>query len=77
MQYTRLGNTGLIVSKFAFGSMTFGSGEGPLGSVYKVDQATANELVARVLDEGINFFNTADAYANGQSEVMLGQALGK
>lgn len=77
MQYTRLGNTGLIVSKFAFGCMTFGSGEGPLGSVYKVDQATANELVARVLDEGINFFDTADAYANGQSEAMLGQALGK
>jgi len=77
MQYTRLGNTGLIVSKSAFGSMTFGSGEGPLGSVYKVDQATANELVARALDEGINFFDTADAYANGQSEVMLGQALGK
>jgi aryl-alcohol dehydrogenase-like predicted oxidoreductase len=77
MQYTRLGNTGLIVSKFAFGCMTFGSGEGALGSVYKVDQPTANNLVARALDDGINFFNTADAYANGQSEVMLGQALGK
>ncbi len=77
MQYTRLGNTGLIVSKFAFGCMTFGSGEGALGSVYKVDQPAANELVARALDEGINFFNTADAYANGQSETMLGQALGK
>jgi aryl-alcohol dehydrogenase-like predicted oxidoreductase len=77
MQYTRLGNTGLVVSKFAFGSMTFGSGEGAFGSVYKVDQPGANELVARALDEGVNFFNTADAYANGQSEVMLGQALGK
>jgi len=77
MQYTQLGNTGLIVSRLAFGSMTFGSGEGSLGSVYKVDQAGANELVARALDEGMNFFNTADAYANGQSEIMLGQALGK
>src|SRR5579884_3980506 len=77
MQYTRLGNTGLIVSKFAFGCMTFGSGEGAFSSVYKVDQTVANELVARALDEGINFFNTADAYANGQSEAMLGQALGK
>ena len=77
MQYTRLGNTGLIVSRMAFGSMTFGSGEGAFGSVYKVDQATANNLVARALDAGINFFNTADAYANGQSEEMLGQALGK
>lgn len=77
MYYTRLGNTGLIVSKFAFGCMTFGSGEGSFGSVYKVDQPTANELVAQVLDAGINFFDTADAYANGQSEIMLGKALGK
>jgi len=57
--------------------MTFGSGEGALGSVYKVDQAGANTLVSRALDAGVNFFNTADAYANGQSEAMLGQALGK
>ena len=43
MQYSRLGGTGLIVSKFAFGSMTFGTGgQGPFASVYKVDQATAN-----------------------------------
>jgi len=77
VQYTQLGKTGLVVSKFAFGCMTFGEGSGALGSVYKVDQTVANELIARALDEGINFFNTADVYANGQSEVMLGQALGK
>jgi aryl-alcohol dehydrogenase-like predicted oxidoreductase len=77
MQYKRLGDTGLIVSRMAFGCMTFGSGEGAFGSVYKVDQAVANNLVARSIDAGVNFFNTADAYAHGQSEVMLGQALGK
>ncbi|GHO47629.1 aldo/keto reductase [Ktedonospora formicarum] len=77
MQYTRLGNTGLVVSRLAFGCMTFGSGEGALGSVYKVDQDSANNLVAQALDAGVNFFNTADAYANGQSEKMLGRALGK
>jgi aryl-alcohol dehydrogenase-like predicted oxidoreductase len=77
MQYSRLGNTGLLVSKSALGCMTFGEGSGTLGSVYKVDQTVANELVVRALDEGVNFFNTADAYANGQSEIMLGQALGK
>lgn len=77
MQYTRLGNTGLLVSKCALGCMTFGSGEGAFSSVYKVDQTVANELVTRALDEGNNFFDTADAYANGQSEVVLGQALGK
>ncbi|HLZ63150.1 MAG TPA: aldo/keto reductase [Ktedonosporobacter sp.] len=76
MLYTRLGKTGLVVSQVAFGSMTFGAASGPLGSVYKVDQTTANALVGRALDAGVNFFNTADAYANGESEVMLGRALG-
>ncbi len=76
MQYTRLGNTGLVVSRLAFGAMTFGSAEGPMASVHKVGQELANELVRRSLDAGVNFFNTADMYANGQSEEMLSRALG-
>ncbi len=76
MQFSRLGNTGLVVSRLAFGAMTFGAGEGPMASVSKVGQEIANQLVARSLDSGINFFNTADAYANGESERMLGRALG-
>lgn len=76
MQYNRLGNTGLVVSRLAFGAMTFGSAEGPLGSVYKVDQSLANQLVHTALDAGVNFFNTADAYAEGASERMLAEALG-
>ena len=78
MQYTRLGDTGLLVSRLAFGAMTFGDAtEGSaLASVYKVDQAGANDLVARALDGGVNFFNTADAYAEGRSEEMLARALG-
>jgi aryl-alcohol dehydrogenase-like predicted oxidoreductase len=76
MQYTRLGDTGLVISRMAFGSMTFGSGEGATASVYKVDQSGATRLVACAIDAGVNFFNTADAYADGQSEVMLGKALG-
>ncbi len=75
MQYTRLGNTGLIISKLCFGTMTFGQGEGAFASVYKVDQATAKQMVDKVLEAGINFFDTADGYADGQSEVMLGWAL--
>jgi aryl-alcohol dehydrogenase-like predicted oxidoreductase len=77
MRYTRLGDTGLVVSRMAFGAMTFGSGEGAFGSVYKVDQAGADALVGRALEAGVNFFNTADAYAGGQSEEMLGRALGE
>jgi aryl-alcohol dehydrogenase-like predicted oxidoreductase len=54
--------------------MTFGSGNLP--AVYKVDEERAGLLVGRALDEGINFFDTADAYAGGQSERMLGKLLG-
>ncbi len=77
MQYARLGHTGLIVSRLAFGSMTFGTpGAGPFASVYKVDQSAANDLVARAIDRGINFFNSADVYAGGESERLLGGAIG-
>ncbi len=76
MQYARLGDTGLIVSRLAFGSMTFGSATGPFAAVSKVDQAGANDLVARAIDGGVNFFNSADVYAGGESERILGKALG-
>jgi aryl-alcohol dehydrogenase-like predicted oxidoreductase len=76
MQYNTLGSTGLVVSRMALGAMTFGSGEGALGSIYKVDQKLADELAGAAMDAGINFFNTADAYAGGASERMLGKALG-
>jgi aryl-alcohol dehydrogenase-like predicted oxidoreductase len=77
MQYARLGNTGLIISRFAFGAMTFGQGSGAMASVAKTDQDEADALVHLSLDAGINLFDTADMYADGQSEVMLGKALGR
>src|SRR5215831_12631150 len=77
MQYTRLGDTGLIVSRLAFGAMTFGSAKGTIfEGISKVDQALANDLVAKAIDTGINHFNTADVYTGGQSEEFLGKALG-
>jgi aryl-alcohol dehydrogenase-like predicted oxidoreductase len=75
MQYTQLGNTGLIVSRLAFGAMTFTQGNKDFASIYKVGVQLADELVGRALDAGVNFFDTADAYANGESERMLGQVL--
>jgi aryl-alcohol dehydrogenase-like predicted oxidoreductase len=75
MKYTSLGNTGLIVSRLAFGAMTFTAGNKDLGSIYKVGAALADELVGRSLDAGINFFDTADGYAGGESEALLGAAL--
>jgi len=76
MQYNRLGNTGLIISRLAFGAMTFGSlPDSPMARVFNTPEKTADALVGRSLDAGINFFDTADAYAAGQSEQMLGKAL--
>lgn len=75
MQYALLGNTGLTVSRLAFGAMTFTAGNRDLGAVYKVGADLAAELVGRALEAGINFFDTADGYAGGESEAMLGAAL--
>ena len=78
MQYARLGQTGLVVSKLALGTMTFGSAADrpAFAAIYKHDQAAADELVAQALDAGINHFNSADIYASGGSETILGRALG-
>jgi len=75
MKYATLGNTGLIVSRLAFGAMTFTAGNKDVGAVYKVEAGLADELVGRALDAGVNFFDTADAYAGGESETLLGAAL--
>ena len=76
MQYTRLGETGLLVSRISFGAMTFGVSQGIFASVSKVEEKLAHEMIARTLDSGINYFNTADGYTGGQSEQILGRALG-
>lgn len=76
MLYSRLGDSGLVVSKLAFGAMTFGTGQGPFAVVSKVDATLADQLVGRALEAGINHFNSADGYTGGQSEEMLGKALG-
>lgn len=76
MKYTRLGSTGLIVSKLSLGAMTFGS-DPSIPSIYKVDRDCAKRMVDLAIELGVNSFDTADAYASGQSEVMLGELLGK
>lgn len=75
MQYTTLGNTGLVVSRLSFGAMTFTAGNKSFATIYKTEAADANAMVGRALDAGVNFFDTADAYADGESETMLGRAL--
>ena len=76
MQYSKLGNTGLIVSRLSFGAMTFGTGVGPFATVSKVDEDNARKMMGATLEAGINFFDTANGYSAGQSETMLGRLLG-
>lgn len=66
MEYRRLGRSGLKVSEFCLGTMTFG---------HSVDEVEAAHITHLALDAGVNFFDTADGYAGGQSEILLGKAL--
>ena len=75
MEYATLGNTGLLVSKLCFGTMTFGDGRGLFKAISSVGQAGADELVKTSIDGGINFSDTADNYTEGESEKILGQSL--
>jgi aryl-alcohol dehydrogenase-like predicted oxidoreductase len=75
MKYATLGNTGLLVSKLCFGTMTFGDGRGMFKAIGAVGQAAADELVKTSIEGGINFFDTADVYTEGESEKILGQSL--
>ena len=75
MQYTQLGSTGLIVSRLALGGSTFTRGDKSLGAFYKVGPELADEMIGKALDAGVNYFDTADVYASGQSEEIMGAAL--
>src|SRR5258708_4401743 len=75
MEYATLGKTSPLVSKLCLGTMTFGDGRGLFKGISAVDQAGADELVKTSIDGGINFFDTADNYTEGESERILGQSL--
>ncbi len=74
MRYRQLGNTGLFVSEICLGTMTFG-GVGYHKVVGEVGQKDASALVARSLEAGVNFIDTADVYSQGAAETITGQAL--
>ncbi|MDQ2072208.1 aldo/keto reductase [Haloarcula sp. NS06] len=69
--YTTLGSTGLDVSELCLGTMNFGSAEPWMLN----DEAESRRILERALDLGINFFDTANAYSNGESERILGEAV--
>ena len=70
MEYVRLGSTGLKVSRICLGCMSFGS-----GMDWALGEEDSRAIVRHALDGGINFFDTADVYSQGESEEILGRAL--
>jgi aryl-alcohol dehydrogenase-like predicted oxidoreductase len=76
MQYQQLGNTGVFVSRLCMGAMTFGGKGGIFEVIGGLPQAEVDTLVGMSIDGGINFFDTANVYSYGESEIMLGKALG-
>ena len=67
MQYRRLGSSGLQLSALSFGAwLTFGS---------QIGRSTARELIATAWDHGINFFDNAETYANGEAEKVMGDVI--
>ena len=77
MKYKQLGNTGLYVSELTLGTMTFDQENGMFAAMLgATGQELATKMVNLSLDAGINIFDTANVYSAGQSEIMLGKALG-
>jgi len=66
MEYRRMGRSGLKVSEICLGTMTFGHG---------TDEDEARRMVDLCFEAGVNFFDTANSYSGGQSEILLGKAL--
>lgn len=74
MRYTTLGNSDLKVSKICLGCMGFGDSRGNMHS-WTLDEEKTRPIIKHALELGINFFDTALAYANGTSEQYVGRAL--
>jgi len=74
MEYLNLGHTGLRVSRLCLGMMSFGKHE---SREWALDEAAAEPIVRRAVDGGITFFDTADVYNGGESEVVTGRLLQK
>jgi aryl-alcohol dehydrogenase-like predicted oxidoreductase len=77
MKYNQLGRTGLFVSEICLGAMTFGGNvdSGIWQAIGALGQTEVDEVIGRALAAGVNFIDTADVYAFGKSEELVGQSL--
>jgi aryl-alcohol dehydrogenase-like predicted oxidoreductase len=76
MRYKTLGRTGLFVSEMCLGTMTFGENVGPYGGAGWISEADARPIIRCAFDAGINLVDTANVYAQGRSEEIVGKAIG-
>ena len=74
MEYTKLGRTGLEVSRICLGCMSYGSGNRG-NHAWSLDEEESRPFIKRALEAGINFFDTANRYSLGNSEEILGRAV--
>lgn len=74
MKYNQLGKTGVLVSELCLGAMTFG-GKGYWEAIGRLPEDEVTLLIKTAIDKGINFIDTANAYSEGLSEILLGKAL--
>ena len=74
MEYVKLGRTGLTVSRVCLGCMSYGD-PARGNHAWTLDEAASRPFIARALDLGINFFDTANVYSDGSSEEIVGRAL--
>ena len=74
MQYTKLGNSGIEISRLCLGCMSFGDPASRMHA-WTLDPAKSEEIIKHALDLGINFFDTANCYSAGTSEEYLGRAI--
>ena len=75
MKYSTLGNSGLIVSQYVWGAANIGTPLPQFATTPHLDEKTVNQVVDIAIDSGVNFFDTADLYSNGEAEEILGRAL--
>ena len=75
MEYVKLGHTGLDVSPICLGCMSFGTAENWVHNTWALNEEDSRAIIKRALDLGVNFFDTANVYAYGVSEEILGRAL--
>jgi 1-deoxyxylulose-5-phosphate synthase len=74
MEYTRLGSSGLQVSRICLGMMGFGD---PAHRAWLLDEDAAEPIVRRAVEAGVTFFDTADMYSGGAGEVVTGRLLSR